>query len=283
MEIEEAIIKILKKHPKGLGFNELYREVCKVKQCARETFNRKLKGLVQEGIVGNLPILIEVQPKSGEVKKLKGFARIKEAGLIQTFKGRYYLVDESVRLSFDGLYIYTFVYKLDDATRFAWKIINSKKWFNLNKGLKALYCHYFKRLEKAPFIFLEYVYQTALTYEGEEISMLLLKLAFDVYRGNYFSKWQTKLKKIRKKLREEFPKSFKEEEKLKEKNLSFYDELKNKQFTYKLKYKQFTSEEKMQELLYDVAKLNIKLGKLFIKLKNLRKKQLNKNSLLDNL
>jgi DNA-binding Lrp family transcriptional regulator len=267
-DVERIILKILSKHPEGMRFNRLYREVNKIKQCQRERFNRKLKSLIREGLVQKSTLIEE--PSESEIKKLSEEELQKIRKEIRSIRAHgdvhYYLVDEGARFSFDLFYIQEFAFDLDDATEDAWNIINSEKWFNLNKESKTLYCHYFKQLEKAPFLFLEYVYQAALTYEGQETSILLLKRIFDLYT-EYFSKWQTELKKVRKKLKEEFPKSFKEKEKF-----VVYD--------MKYKHKQFTSEEKMQDVLDELDDLCHKLGELY---EELYGEQLNKNSLSGNL
>jgi len=257
MSIERIILKILKEHPEEhIGFNELYREVCKIKQCPRETFDRKLKSLVQEGLVQKYTPIKE--PSESEKKKLSEEELQKIKKIIRSIRAQggvaYYSADEDTKRRryksvLDELFTSEFALELDEVTETAWNILNSKKWFNLNKELKISYYRYFKKLEEAPFLFLKYVYQAALTYKGQEASMSLLKRTFKLYI-NYFFKWQTELKKIREKLKEEFPKFFEEEEK--------------PVVIYFLKYKQFNSEKKMQKLLYDLAKLNIKL-------KNLRK------------
>jgi hypothetical protein len=253
-DVELSILKILKVYPEGIGFNRLYREVNKIKQCPRERFNRKLKSLIREGLVQKSAPIEE--PSESEKKKLNEEELQKIRKEIRSIRAHgdvhYYLVDEGARFSFDLFYIQEFAFDLDDATEDAWNIINSEKWFNLSKKSKTLYYHYFKQLEKAPFLFLKYVYQVALTYEGQETSILLLKRIFDLYI-EYFSKWQTELKKVRKKLKKEFPKSFKEKEKL-----VVYD-MKYKKY----KRKQFTSEEKMQDVLDELEDLSHKLEELY--------------------
>jgi hypothetical protein len=250
MDVKRIILKILSEHPEGIGFNRLYKEVCKIKQCPKETFNKKLKSLVQKGLVKRKLVkkdTLTEELSESEIKKLseEELQKLKkEVHSIRAHGVAYYPVDESIRFVVDTGYLEDFALYMNEITEVAWNILNSRKWFNLNKESKTLYCHYFKKLEKAPFLLLERAYQVALTYEGQEAGILLLKFACDLYT-DYFSKWQTKLKKIRKKLKEEFPKSFKEE--------SFVHG--------KLKFEQFTP-EKTEDLVDKIEKLYSELEEL---------------------